>query len=221
MGKLINREKREKAKKQRSVRRLRILEEARLTFSRMPYVEVTMATVGQQAGVDRGVASMYFHTKEELFLLLLKDELVEWYRYLEEQFGTDEGALDARDIARLLAESLANRPVLTRFLSITPAVLDRNIEAMEVYRFQRWRRDRMAEVGELLERSASSIGAGEGFRFLNLVHLLATGLEPAAHPRGSAAFDRGDPDFAGFWIDLEDELTKLLTAVLTAGRDNA
>lgn len=221
MGKLINREKREKAKKQRSVRRLRILEEARLTFSRMPYVEVTLATVGQQAGVDRGVASMYFHTKEELFLLLLKDELVEWYRYLEEQFGTDEGALDARDIARLLAESLANRPVLTRFLSITPAVLDQNIEAMEVYRFQRWRRDRMAEVGELLERSASSIGAGEGFRFLNLVHLLATGLEPAAHPRGSAAFDRGDPDFAGFWIDLEDELTKLLTAVLTAGRDNA
>jgi len=221
MGKLINREKREKAKKQRSVRRLRILEEARLTFSRMPYVEVTMATVGQQAGVDRGVASMYFHTKEELFLLLLKDELVEWYRYLEEQFGADEGALDARDIARLLAESLANRPVLTRFLSITPAVLDQNIEAMEVYRFQRWRRDRMAEVGELLERSASSIGAGEGFRFLNLVHLLATGLEPAAHPRGSAAFDRGDPDFAGFWIDLEDELTKLLTAVLTAGRDNA
>jgi len=221
MGKLINREKREKAKKQRSVRRLRILEEARLTFSRMPYVEVTLATVGQQAGVDRGVASMYFHTKEELFLLLLKDELVEWYRYLEEQFGADDGALDARDVARLLAESLANRPVLTRFLSITPAVLDQNIEAMEVYRFQRWRRDRMAEVGELLERSASSIGAGEGFRFLNLVHLLATGLEPAAHPRGSAAFDRGDPDFAGFWIDLEDELTKLLTAVLTAGRDNA
>jgi AcrR family transcriptional regulator len=220
MGKLINREKRERAKTQRSIRKLRILEEARRTFTRMPYVEVNLATIGQQAGVDRGIASMYFHTREELFLLLLKGELVEWYRHLEERFGVGQRALDARDIARLLAGSLADRPVLTRFLSITPAVLDQNIEAAEVYRFQRWRRDRMVEVGGMMERSASSLGTGEGFRLLNLVHLLATGLEPAANPRGSAAFDRGDPDFAGFWIDLEDELTRLLTAVLTAGREN-
>ncbi len=220
MGKLINREKREKAKKQRAVRKRRILEEARSTFARMPYVEVTLATIGQQAGVDRGVASMYFHTREELFLLLLKDELMEWYHFLEEQFGVGEGTLGPSEIARMLAGSLTDRPVLTRFLSVTPAVLEQNIEAMEVYRLQRWRRDRMAEVGGVMERSASCLGAGEGFRLLNLVHLLATGFEPAANPKGSAAFDRGDPDFAGFWIDLEDELKKVLTAVLTAGRDD-
>ena len=220
MGKLINREKREEAKKQRAIRKHRILEEARSTFARMPYVEVTLATIGQQAGVDRGIASMYFHTREELFLLLLRDELAEWYRFLERQLGVGEGNLGAPELAGLLAGSLADRPMLTRFLSVAPAVLEQNIEAMEVYRFQRWRRDRMTEVGGLMERSASCLGPREGFWLLNLVHLLATGLEPAANPRGSAAFDRGDPDFTGFWIDLEDELKKLLTAVLTARRHN-
>jgi AcrR family transcriptional regulator len=217
MGKLINREKREKAKKQRAVRKHRILEEARSTFARMPYIEVTLATIGQQAGVDRGVASMYFHTREELFLLLLKNELVEWYLFLEEQFGVGEGTLGASEIARMLAGSLTDRPILTRFLSVTPAVLEQNIEAMEVYRFQRWRRDRMAEVGGLMERSTSCLGAGEGFRLLNLVHLLATGFEPAANPRGSAAFDRGDPDFAGFWIDLQEELERIIVVLLSTG----
>ena len=215
MGKLINREKREKAKKQRAVRKLRILEEARLTFARMPYVEVTLATIGQQAGVDRGVASMYFHTREELFLLLLRDELVEWYRYLEKQLGAGEGQLEALGLAGLLAGSLADRPILTKFLSVTPAVLEQNIEAMEVYRFQRWRRDRMAEIGEVMERSAACVGKGEGFGLLNLVHLLVTGLEPAANPRGSAAFDRGDPDFAGYWIDLREELERIIVALLS------
>ena len=217
MGKLINREKREKAKKQRAVRKQRILEEARSTFARMPYIEVTLATIGQQAGVDRGVASMYFHTREELFLLLLKNELVEWYRFLEEQFGVGECTLGASEIAGMLAGSLTDRPILTRFLSVTPAVLEQNIEAMEVYRFQRWRRDRMAEVGGLMERSTSSLGAGEGFRLLNLVHLLATGFEPAANPKGSAAFDRGDPDFAGFWIDLQEELERIILVLLSTG----
>jgi len=220
MGKLIDREKRERAKKQRTVRKQRILEEARSTFARMPFVEVTLDTIGQKAGVDRGVASMYFHTREELFLLLLKNELAEWYLYLEEHLGADEGSLETSELAGMLAESLADRPILTRFFSVTPVVLDQNIEAMEVYRFQRWRRDRMAEIGVAIERSTGHLARGEGFRLLNLIHLLAAGLEPAANPKGSAAFDRGDPDFAGFWIDLEDELKKLLTAVLTAGRDN-
>jgi AcrR family transcriptional regulator len=220
MGKLINREKREEAKRQRAARKSRIFEEARSTFARMPFGDVTLATIGQQAGVDRGVASMYFRTKEELFLLLLKDELADWYRQLEERFGASEGVLDKRALAGVLAGSLADRPVLTRFLSISPAVLDQNIEAMEVYRFQSWRQDRMTTVGEAMERSVGDLAAGEGFRLLNLVNLLAAGFEPAAHPRGTAALDRSDPDFAGLWIDLEDELERLLTAVLAASRDN-
>ena len=214
MGKLINREKRERAKKERTIRKKRIFEEARSTFARMPYVEVALDTIGQQAGVDRGVASMYFHTREELFLLLLREELVEWYLYLEEKLGTGEDPLEVTELAKMLAGSLADRPILTRFLSVTPVVLEQNIEAMEIYRFQRWRRIRMAEIGVAIERSVSQLEQGEGFRLLNLVHLLTTGLEPAANPKGSAAFDRGDPDFAELWIDLQEELERIIGALL-------
>jgi hypothetical protein len=93
-------------------------------------------------------------------------------------------------------------------------VLEQNIEVMEVFRFQRWRRDRMAEAGESLERSTSALQPGQGSRLLYLVQLVAAGLEPAANPRGSAAFDRGDPEFEGFWIDFEAELKRIVTGIM-------
>jgi AcrR family transcriptional regulator len=214
MGKLIDSKKRERAKQQRGVRKKRILEEARLTFVRMPYVEVSLDGIGQSADVVRGIASMFFRTKEELFLLLLRAELAEWYQAIEQSLGDLIGSLDRKALAEWLARSVVDRPVMTRFLSLTPMVLEQNIEVMEVFRFQRWRRDRMAEAGESLERSTSALQPGQGSRLLYLVQLVAAGLEPAANPRGSAAFDRGDPEFDGFWIDLEAELKRIVTGIM-------
>ncbi len=214
MGKLIDREKRERAKQRRGVRKKRILEEARSIFVRMPYVEVSLDTIGQAAGVDRGVASMFFRTKEELFLLMLRKELAGWYLEIEENLGNKNGALDQQALAELLARSVAERPTMSRYLSLLPVVLEQNIEVMEVFRFQRWRRDRMAEAGESVERSTHYLNPGQGSRLLYLVQLISSGLEPAANPKGAAAFDRGDPEFEGFWIDLEAELKGIVSAML-------
>jgi AcrR family transcriptional regulator len=214
MGKLIDREKRERAKQRRAVRKKRILEEARSIFVRMPYVEVSLDTIGQAADVDRGVASMFFRTKEELFLLMLRDELAGWYQEIEESFGNMNGALDRGALAELLARSVAERTTMSRYLSLLPVVLEQNIEVMEVFRFQRWRRDRMAEAGKSVERSTHFLKSGQGSRLLYLVQLISAGLEPAAHPKGAAAFDSEDPEFDGFRINLEAELKGIVSAML-------
>jgi hypothetical protein len=82
-----------------------------------------------------------------------------------------------------------------------------------VYRFQRWRHDRMSAVGAALEQ-AGGLRTGAGFHLLYLAQLVAAGLEPAANPRGAAAFDRADPDLVGLVVNLEDELTTLLAGFL-------
>ncbi len=214
MGKLIDRKKRERAKQQRAARKKRVMEEARSTFVRMPYVEVSLDTIGQAANVNRGVASMYVRSKEELFLLLLRDELAEWYREIEKKLGDLNGSLDWGALADLLARSVAEMPTMSRYLSLLPVVLEQNIEVMEVFRFQRWRRDRMAEAGKSVERSTGFLEPGQGSRLLYLVQLVAAGLEPAANPKGAAAFERGDPEFKGFWIDLEAELKRIISVML-------
>jgi AcrR family transcriptional regulator len=217
MGRLIDPERRKRAARQREERKAKILRVARSTFSRLPFVEVTMDSIGQAADVDRGLTSMYFRSKEELFLLLLREELAEWYSALETQLEVEDERLSDSEIAALLAKSLSQRPKLTRFLSYEAVVLEQNLEAMEVFRYQRWRLDRMTAVGELFEQLSESLGEGEGLRLLHRVQLLTAALCPAAEPKGAASYEVGDPDFEAFRIDFEAELETLVKAILRAG----
>ncbi len=214
MGRLINREKLARAKEQRGLRKQRILEEAGTVFARMAYSAVTLDTIGQRAEVERGVASMYFRSKEELFLIVFRECLTEWYESLDRHFRDSDEHWDRDSLAAFLARSVVARPDMTRFLSLLPVVLEQDIEIMEVFRFQRWRCDRMAAVGERMENATEVLDEGGGSVILFRLQLIAGGLEIASSPRGAAAFDRNDPDLAALWVDLEAELTRVLVAYL-------
>jgi AcrR family transcriptional regulator len=190
---------------------------ARSTFSKLPFVEVTLDSIGQRADVDRGVASMYFRSKEELFLLILREELAEWYSSLETMFDDMDGSTAAEEVVNLLVTSLSDRSDLARFLSLEAVVLEQNLDAMEAFRFQRWRRDRMVEIGGAIERMVDGIEEGAGVRLLQRTQLLTAALSPVADPRGAATYEVGDPDFEIFAIDFVEDLRDLLTAYLEAG----
>lgn len=216
VGRLINRNKLARAKQQRAQRKQRILDEACSVFTRMAYSEVTLDTIGQRADVERGVASMYFGSKEELFLIVFKDFLAEWFEHVERWFTEGDGNGDRHDMSSFLARSIAERPSLTRFLCLLPVVLEQDLEAMEVYRFQRWRCERMTAIGELIEKTVGGLGTGDGFGLLYRLQLAAAGLEMASNPRGAAAFDREDPEFAGLWVDMGRELAIVIEGFLDA-----
>ena len=214
---MIDPEKRDRAKQQRVERKARILEVARSIFSRLPFVEVTLDSIGQRANVDRGVASMYFRSKEELFLRVLREELADWYSALEVELDRIDDPLSQLDLAELLATSLARRPELTRFLSLEAVVFEQNLDAMEVFHLQRWRRDRMEAIGAIFEKRVDGLGEGDAMRLLHRVQLLTAALRPAADPKGAASYEVGDPDFEIFAIDFETELKRFVVAMLKEG----
>jgi len=217
MGRLIDPDKRARAKSLRIEKKARILSEARKTFSKLPFVEVTLDSIGQRADVDRGVASMFFRSKEELFLRVLREELDDWFSALETELDRVESGLSQSELAELLARSLSGRPELRRFLSFEAVVMEQNLDAMEAFRFQHWRRDRMIAVGEGFDRRVDGLEEGGGIRLLHRVQLLTSALQPAADPKGAATYEVGDPDFAVFKIDFETELKRFVAAMLKEG----
>jgi AcrR family transcriptional regulator len=221
MGRLIDPERRERANRQRIERKKKILQVAQSIFSRLPFVEVTLDNIGHAADVDRGVASMYFRSKEELFLRLLREELAKWYSALETELERADGPMSQSELAGLLATSLSARPELTRYLSLESVVFEQNLDAMEAFRFQHWRRDRMTAVGALLEQTVDCLEEGEGVRLLHRAQLLTAALWPAADPKGAATYEVGDPDFAVFKIDFEAEMKAMLLAYVKAGDTNS
>ncbi len=214
MGRLIDRERRARAKEAKQQRMKDIREEAVRSFVKLPYVEITLDALGRRAGVKKGVASMYFGTKEELFLELLTDELDAWYQELERALGAQRARVSDTRMARLVSTTLADRPVLCRFLSLAPVVLEQNMEIMAADRYQRWQRERMSTVGAELEQRSRGMKQGQGLRLLHLVQLMAAAFHGYSDPRGSLAFNLHDPDFADFRIDLEQELESMIRRLL-------
>ena len=151
-----------------------------------------------------------------LFLILLREELAEWYSALEKELDSADGPMSPSELAELLAGTLSERPELTRFLSFEALVLEQNLDAMEAFRFRHWRRDRLEAIGAILEESVDGLDEGTGIRVLHRAQLLTAALKPAADPRGVASYEVGDPDFAAFAIDLENELRSMLLAFLNA-----
>jgi AcrR family transcriptional regulator len=214
MGRLIDRERRARAKEAKQERMNDIREEAARSFVKLPYVEITLDAVGRRAGVKKGVPSMYFGTKEELFLELLREQLEGWYAEVERRLGAQRARLTDARLARLVSSTLSDRPVLCRFLSLAPVVLEQNMEIMAADRFHRWQRDRMSAVGAELERRSRGMKQGQGLRLLHLVQLMTAAFHGYSDPRGSLAFNLHDPDFADFRIDLEQELAALIRSLL-------
>jgi hypothetical protein len=77
---------------------------------------------------------------------------------------------------------------------------------MEAYRFHRWQRDRMVEIGRELERRVGSLEPGDGLRLLHRIQLIAGGLQPYFDPRGSLAVNLIDPDFEDLRLDMAAEI---------------
>jgi AcrR family transcriptional regulator len=214
MGRLIDRQRRARAKEAKQDRMKDIREEALRSFVKLPYVEVTLDAIGRRAGVKKGVPSMYFGTKEELFLELLREQLEGWYAEVERRLGGQRARLTDARLARLVSSTLADRSALCRFLSLAPVVLEQNMEIMSADRFHRWQRDRMSAVGAELERRSRGMKQGQGLRLLHLVQLMTAAFHGYSDPRGSLAFNLHDPDFADFRIDLEQELESMIRRML-------
>ena len=220
MGRLIDRKRRERAKEAKVERMADIRREAVRSFLKLPYVEVSLDAIGRRAGVKKGVASMYFGSREELFLELIRAELGAWFDAVETSLDAHPARLTDARLARILASSLGDRPVLCRFLALAPVALEQNMEIVESFRLHRWQLERMTEIGATLRRKSPALKDGGGVRLLHRVLLFAAGIQPYADPRGSLAVNLLDPDFEALQLDIATEVEREILQSLASSRES-
>ena len=158
---------------------------------------------------------MYFGSKEELFLMLLREQLESWYSEVEKKLAARKSRCSNTQLARMLAGTLGGRLELTRLLGLSPGVLEGNMEIVEAYRFHLWHKERMEEVGRELERRARGLEKGQGLRLLHLLQVWAGALDHLSNPRGGLAVNLLDPDFEDLKVDMVEELKVFVTRFLS------
>jgi AcrR family transcriptional regulator len=214
MGKLLRERSREEARNTTRERKRAILEAATHSFLRLPYAEVDLDAIGRRAGLAKGIVTLYFETREVLFLRILRDMLDPWFESVIQELAASDDSLAPSDVARLIAGVLLERDDLTRMMGLLPSALEQNVEVLTAMDFMAWLRDRTDQVGRALERRCPALQAGGGIRFLVRLQILVAGAPRMAHVSGmfAAAIHDVAP---GINDDTrKEELERLVVAVL-------
>lgn len=210
MTALLNKKRRAQAREKRQNRRDEILAAADHLFVRQPWPAVTLDNIGRRLGVAKGIASLHFPTKEELFLVVLKRRLAEWFEWNENWLTEAPAPLRAEEFATNLALDLAGRAELTRMMALLHNVVEHNVEVMPVQFFTDWLRRRSLALADLIEERCDGFSPGDGAAFLRRLAVVVIGLRQTAAPSGVFAIALSDDALEPFRVDLREELVAMV-----------
>ncbi len=198
---------------QKEERKQAILDVARAMCATAPFAEVTMAAVADRAGLAKGTLYLYFKTKEELVLALLEDQLWSWFDLVDKRLVYLIRP-SAGKVAALICETLAERPLLRRLLSILHALLEQNLDYESALRFKSTALERLVKTGARLEAALPFLPRGGGGQLLLTLHALVVGLQQMADPSPQVARVLADPRMAPLRVDFDAALSYSLAALL-------
>ena len=215
MGKLIDRERRKRARADRRNRQAAILEKARTALLSQQPGELTLEALDRAAGLRQGAASMYFGSLEGLVFRLLREEISSWLERLETLLQDAPATLASSDLAEALATTLQERPLLSRLLAALPSMADRRSAEMDqILDLETWRLERFREAGSVVESRCSDLPAGGGVVVLRRALFLAVALEPLLNPPSGLLLAVHDAGLAPLYPSAGEELRVLLAAIL-------
>jgi AcrR family transcriptional regulator len=210
MGRLIDPERTRKAREAREERASRILNAADHAFTRYRYSEITLDTIGRQAGVKQGQASLAFKSREELYMHVVRTRLEEWFKALESGLEGSDSPTTRIEFADLVASTLAERHKLTHVLGPIHTALELHEDGLEVHRYYHWLRGRLLELAAAIARRIEGVHLWNAFDALYKSHLMAAAVHPVSRPVGNLAVDLMNEDHQVFALDLEDEVQRIV-----------
>ncbi len=105
-------------------------------YQTMSFKEITLKEIGKVTSFTRTSIYNYFHTKEEIFLALLKKEYELWVEELESVMAENVG-LDREVFADKIALSLEHRTQLLKIMSMNMYDMEANSRMENLVEFKR------------------------------------------------------------------------------------
>jgi AcrR family transcriptional regulator len=203
---------------QKEERRLHLLATARAMLEGGTDLrDLTLNELARQAGMAKSNVYRYFETREALLLELLWSEWAAWFEALfatPPRRGRGPRALAA--LTRVIARSLAERPLLCKLTAALPAVVEQNLSEERIAAFKGQSLLFFEELARFLHGRVPDLSEA---RYAVLVHdtvTLLVGLYPFAAPAPAVARVLERPEFAFFRRDFEADLARMLLALATS-----
>jgi AcrR family transcriptional regulator len=191
-----------------------ILDAARSLGTEHSVREVTLTGIAAAVGMHKSAMLRYFETREQIFLALTAEGWQEWSRALRTRLS-DLTSASPDAIAATIAQSLVARPFFCDLLAQAPLNLERNVSLDSAYAFKTAVLGEVSSMATTL-RELLAITELEATDAIATATSMAGALWQMAAPgtRLRALYETR-PELAHAVVDVEPQLTRILTAVLT------
>lgn len=194
---------------QKEDRKNQILDSALVLWHTTPYSEITMQMVAKTSELAKGTLYLYFQSKEELFLEILKNKLQDWFAELKTQFQPE---LTPEQLVGAISTSLKDKEDMLRLLGMLSGVLEAGVSTEVGLNFKMWLNQELSQMGQVLEQA---LDLKNGVQFL--LHLYGTimGLYQTANiPLALQEALKERPELQCLLLDFHSELEQAALALL-------
>ena len=178
------------------------------------FSDITMDRIAERAGVAKGTLYLYYRTKETLFLSLYEDRLGAWYTELHALADQGTGTVEPESAARVIASTLATRPILIHLHGLLYSALSYNIDIETMIAFRRRQHRKVSTLASALTRRIKNLSDSRALRLLIQLEVVVGGLSWTASPPPLLQRALEDPDLEVFRTNFEDALREIVTALL-------
>ncbi|MFE3588957.1 TetR family transcriptional regulator [Streptomyces niveus] len=198
----------------KQVRAHALIDAARTLALREGVRGVTLNEIAATAGVHASAVRRYFESREEIYLRLAATEWDGWAATVEGEVDR-AGTLSARDLAAVLARTLADRPLFCDLLAHAPLSLERSVSAESVRAYKLRALDAVESVVAVLRRALPELSERDGVDLIAALTSMVGTLWQIANPSQTMALVYAeDPRLAHSAADFLPRLTRLAEAIL-------
>ena len=161
-------------------RRSEIVRACRELYQTMSFKDITIKEISKYTSFSRPSIYNYFTTKESIFLEIFREEYALWCDDMD-AIITKYKKLSVKKFADKLAQTLENRPVLLKLLSMNLYDLEENCSLSDLTTFKREYRHALDTVERLLTVYFPRMRKPARERFIYIFFPFMFGLYPYAN----------------------------------------
>jgi AcrR family transcriptional regulator len=209
----VNTFRRARSDEQREIRRQAILRVAADMVARMPVAEVSLNELSRRVGLAKSNVLRYFESREAILLELLDTAWRDWLDRLA--VALPSGPADTYEtVAGAVTDSLVEDRLLCELMSVSGAVLERNISPEVARRYKLATIANVEALAGLVRQPLPALSTAGATTFAGATLVAVSGIWPLTQPSHAMLCVYEDPAMAALRMDFPAALREMLTTLL-------
>jgi AcrR family transcriptional regulator len=146
------------------------------------FADFSMDLVAKKSSTAKGTLYLYFKTKEELFLEIMKNDYMEWFQSLQDHLNEYRRQPSGKEVCSWMTNSLRTRPRFIKMLPLEAHILAQSQNDELIFNYKKEIFTGLKQTAAALQKVWKSLSFKECVLLLVQAHIVVVGSWPHGFP---------------------------------------